>query len=223
MSDPRRHFAAHHLRGSRPMVAFRQAVSGIMPYRSFNLTKVWGSCGCRPEALLIRMAAKRGQSAQGQRKGDGADVEGGAPSRRLLPTCHLATTVRRRGACRTGRPLGVGPREGLGVALPPTILLLIRVGCGGTGAPSTSTVGVLRTPRSKARAVTYGGQSRWTPSRTQLAKSPVRPIVAPRVISSSSVSPGPPSGGWLAKSASAYSTNLPPSAAQPDAAEERVE
>lgn len=54
-------------------------------------------------------------------------------------------------------------------------------------------------------------------------KVPGEPIVAPRVISSSSVSPGPPSGGWLAKSASAYSTNLPPSAAQPDAAEERVE
>ena len=75
-----------------------------------------------------------------------------------------------------------------------------------------------------ASSVTCSVHVRYVPSFTQVPNEPrSRPTPTPMSISWSSVSPALPSGGCWAKSALAYSWYLPPAAAQPEAADERVE
>ena len=96
---------------------------------------------------------------------------------------------------------------------------------GRAAVPATRTVGVPLTPRAVARSVTYDGQSRYGASDRQAANAaPSSPAAPPGAKPARhSLSPGPPSGGWLTNSACAYSANSPWSAAQPDAAAARVE
>src|SRR5690606_3304376 len=93
-----------------------------------------------------------------------------------------------------------------------------------TGLPSTSTPGVAVIPASLARSGTWRVQRRDVPSRRQEPKlSAGRPTLVPISTSSWSDRPGPPSSGCRSNSARAYSRNLPPCAAQPDAADDRDE
>lgn len=85
-------------------------------------------------------------------------------------------------------------------------------------------VGVPVTPDLLASSVTFSVHDLYVPSFTQEPNSSrFRPTPAPMSISSSLLSPALPSGGCRVKSASVNSLNLPPFAAQPEAADERVE
>src|SRR5580704_15011645 len=92
---------------------------------------------------------------------------------------------------------------------------------GVTAAPLTNAVGVALTPIAAARAVTYGGQSRYIPLSRQAENPSLRPTSRPIPASSALLRPALPSGGWLTNSACAYCVNRWPSAAQPDAAAAR--
>ena len=110
----------------------------------------------------------------------------------------MAASVSQRPPCAAATAALIGPASGL------------------TSAPATRTVGVASTPSAAARAVTYVGQSRYGASATHMVNAAsFSPTARPRPASSASVSPGPPSGGWLMNSACAYSANRPRSAAQP--------
>jgi hypothetical protein len=74
----------------------------------------------------------------------------------------------------------------------------IARGSGLTGTSATRTVGVASTPRAVARAATYRGQSRYGAPETHMVNAePSSPAAVPSSASLASVSPGPPSGGWV--------------------------
>ena len=84
-------------------------------------------------------------------------------------------------------------------------------------------LGLLYSPSSGAGLTILRNEISADSGSTIEPAAPSSPTAWPRPASSASVSPGPPSGGWLTNSACAYSANRPRSAAQPDAAAARVE